>query len=1780
MVQYPWFKRFLISNRDHVPPKESSRFEYHPFRKIYVYSSWMQETERLAADPAPGISASPHEDNLRYFDVTIAGPGGSPFEGGAFKLELFLPEEYPMSPPKVRFLTKIYHPNIDKLGRICLDILKDKWSPALQIRTVLLSIQALLSAPNPDDPLATDVAKHYKENESDAIRVSKEWTENVFCNLAVCAGTPIGLWALISEIGTEGPTMSGSTAAQLYTYVPGTSTHTFSMNYSSSDNSTYLTSSVGAGPSTQPSTNPNGENTPGSTKRPFPWASSESQERDKRPRSGSGNGNAATSAIPDDLEETMSTDESAYASAAESPNPNFSRSPTRPDWPLSTVDDPETRAPAVAPRIPTPAALRSSSPLHLPNFAPLRLALPPRSTSTNNVASSEPRAQPLDLGWLTQQLDEALPPPRDRAFSLSFGSASVDSALPLPQHSRAGSTRVPLPWVDIEGESVGSSLLATSESVSASLEPGSGSGSLGPSSIARSATSSPGAASTVRSDHSPRTIAPANHSPPAVTATRRPLSLNLLNFPLAPGPDSPSTAFPTSASPRTSAFDLAVTPPGSALPSFVARMMEVDSPVHSGGDSYISSQAELYTPSADRTESYVPSPSQTGTFVPSEPQMPYGPPLPQTESYPSSPQLDGGDASLDALRRFMRQEGTARTGLVHQESSELMEHQGTGLLRQSERGNSSSVSPNQAQAGMAVGSYFPPVETDERQPHAGEVLRGVPLSTSGHEQQHHLEQTPPEHLPQIGPEQLSSYTHTEEVPRNGHNEQAISNNPSKRRFDLRIDLLAPPEPGRMSWSDLFGPRTPETGGSEVAMGTRGSEISTGTRGSETTTALRSSEATMGTASTRETDIGMGTRRPVDIATTTSRAQLGSTSTPYLLKMHKRYEFESHTTGIGQPHYNVVRGQCLSSTANIERSVDGSIPRTGLLHPSLSSRDRPTEPECLLRSPQATPDPSPTYDATSTLARYQTFAQSIDEIRRSPPLQQSAPPEPSWGGSGSNRSSWAFPRHEPPQYHPSPPTDGNWLREWESQRDRRSRAAREDYIRRRDSDYSHNDRRHDTGYTGNEEVPRRPPMAQLSDTQAQGQGQVWPDFVARSRPHPRPMTRASLVATGFADSDLWPENDESNTRLWGEIPRPARRPEVLPARSNDIAAPMQFLPGNHEGGMVFTESASHVLRASLVDTSRRASDGPTRPLPPAESERVRVSSRERWESHLTRSQVQLERVRQLLHRSHDPRERDTSRRHPPESPTYHPHRRSFLSPLDNENPPSNMSSDSRRSSVSAVAWPHPGATEAPPPRPFTMHEGDRPEWPSSDTPTRNNTLTHELMRASSLRGRRRRTLLPESASRRDSTGFMHSVNNALNQVESGLLELSALANEGNDHTHHYGPQHEPGPTRPHSPSHSGHTGWVYEPTERNPTPPPTLPPFEFSSAQRTSGWPAERYIHPAGGSSGLGSELPLEYPSRRTPTRGLDGYLEQRQSARDSSSTRGTRASSYANEGSWRSNGPSNEWWSNDVPPPSLPSHMPLRDRLLFRPSGGSHQSVASSRQAESGNNRNSNMGSSIQTQSPSATFGRLHRRRLSPPAPPHQPSVSSSLLRPFANQNNSTSPTRSYSRFSHFLPRRNSGRGGGGSSDDNDEWHHAEQATRRFFLRSRGRTRPQPPSGDYLRDDEFDDSYEGLLRLAARIGDAKPRGTPAEVIRSMLSCRYGDSPEARAEARCPICLDDYSSEDVVTVVKRCSHWFHRECVQQWLSNSRTCPVCRGQADGEESEPQAGPSTRASDNSWV
>lgn len=68
---------------------------------ISLNSDCLQETQRLMQEPVPGISAVPDDNNARYFHVVVAGPEGSPFEGGVFKLELFLPEDYPMSAPKV-----------------------------------------------------------------------------------------------------------------------------------------------------------------------------------------------------------------------------------------------------------------------------------------------------------------------------------------------------------------------------------------------------------------------------------------------------------------------------------------------------------------------------------------------------------------------------------------------------------------------------------------------------------------------------------------------------------------------------------------------------------------------------------------------------------------------------------------------------------------------------------------------------------------------------------------------------------------------------------------------------------------------------------------------------------------------------------------------------------------------------------------------------------------------------------------------------------------------------------------------------------------------------------------------------------------------------------------------------------------------------------------------------------------------------------------------------------------------------------------------------------------------------------------------------------------------------------------------------------------------------------------------------------------------------------------------------------------------------------------------
>jgi len=112
-----------------------------------------------------GVQLELVADDLTELAGTVAGPPDTPYEGGKYKLEIKIPDTYPFNPPKVRFITKIWHPNVSSVtGAICLDILKDQWAAAMTLRTVLLSIQALLAAPEPDDPQDAVVARQYQEN--------------------------------------------------------------------------------------------------------------------------------------------------------------------------------------------------------------------------------------------------------------------------------------------------------------------------------------------------------------------------------------------------------------------------------------------------------------------------------------------------------------------------------------------------------------------------------------------------------------------------------------------------------------------------------------------------------------------------------------------------------------------------------------------------------------------------------------------------------------------------------------------------------------------------------------------------------------------------------------------------------------------------------------------------------------------------------------------------------------------------------------------------------------------------------------------------------------------------------------------------------------------------------------------------------------------------------------------------------------------------------------------------------------------------------------------------------------------------------------------------------------------------------------------------------------------------------------------------------------------------------------------------------------------------------
>jgi len=135
-----------------------------------------KELEDITKDPPAGCSAGPVGEDLYNWEGYIFGPSESPYTGGVFKLNIRFPTDYPFKQPHIEFTTKIFHPNINSAGGICLDILKTQWSPALTISKVLLSILSLLTDPNPNDPLVPDIAALYKTNRAAYEEKAREWT--------------------------------------------------------------------------------------------------------------------------------------------------------------------------------------------------------------------------------------------------------------------------------------------------------------------------------------------------------------------------------------------------------------------------------------------------------------------------------------------------------------------------------------------------------------------------------------------------------------------------------------------------------------------------------------------------------------------------------------------------------------------------------------------------------------------------------------------------------------------------------------------------------------------------------------------------------------------------------------------------------------------------------------------------------------------------------------------------------------------------------------------------------------------------------------------------------------------------------------------------------------------------------------------------------------------------------------------------------------------------------------------------------------------------------------------------------------------------------------------------------------------------------------------------------------------------------------------------------------------------------------------------------------------
>ncbi|KAG7161409.1 ubiquitin-conjugating enzyme E2 D3-like [Homarus americanus] len=137
-----------------------------------------KDLQELVKNPPPNCSAGIKDRDPFHCEATIIGPKNSPYQRGVFHLSVKFPKDYPFTPPEISFITKIYHPNINDKGTICLDILrKGRWSPTLSLSKVLLTICALMTEPNPKSSLRPEIAREYEKSRDVYNSKAKEWTQ-------------------------------------------------------------------------------------------------------------------------------------------------------------------------------------------------------------------------------------------------------------------------------------------------------------------------------------------------------------------------------------------------------------------------------------------------------------------------------------------------------------------------------------------------------------------------------------------------------------------------------------------------------------------------------------------------------------------------------------------------------------------------------------------------------------------------------------------------------------------------------------------------------------------------------------------------------------------------------------------------------------------------------------------------------------------------------------------------------------------------------------------------------------------------------------------------------------------------------------------------------------------------------------------------------------------------------------------------------------------------------------------------------------------------------------------------------------------------------------------------------------------------------------------------------------------------------------------------------------------------------------------------------------------